>query len=431
MNGLILQPPYYALRGSHNNRIQQGGHYLLEMLNAMNIPTKLLNMDAKDEAYGTRYNILKATNTTVEEEFSKYDFTRLKKTLDDSKFDFILVTCGDMVVPTVDTGSPKHTQYVVNKLREFGYTGRVLANGPFLIKLKGVDTHIYGDCEDIIADIIQNALVKEIHHEVTQKYLSVLPDLTTNNLIIPLASHELDSISSSRGCIGSCKFCLAPKIYKKKMRYTDAWYFVRRLKKRNKKYGVTNFYFTDLLFTANKAHAREICKNIIDMELNITWRCEARVDTLDEDTLKLMKEAGCEYIKLGVESMSNRRLKWMDKRIRVSQIQTAVSLMKKVGIKCVVYILLGGNNFTDEDYLAELELFKALDADKYTVSILNPVRGSKFFKEIKWVNKVTDNVSHLDSNIVKLWGISQHIVDQYFLLELTHRREDNEVRNFE
>lgn len=432
MNGLILQTPYYSLRGSHNNRIAQGAHNLLQILNYFKVPTKLLNMDAKDAVYGTRQHILASTNSSVDLEFDSYDFTLLNSTITELNPDFMIVICGDIVVPTVDIGSPRHTAYVVKHIRSQGYTGRIIGYGPFLTEIEGIDTHIYGDCEHNILDIITDTTLKKVVTQVPEAELSTaIPDLTTDNLIIPINPIELDSISSSRGCIGVCQYCIAPGIYNRKIRYVDPWYFVNRIMNRVRNYGVRNFYFTDLLFTANRNHAMEICDYIIEAGINITWRCEARIDTLNEALLKRMKKAGCEYIKLGVESMNDCRLKWMDKRIKVKQIAPAIALLKKIGIKSVVYILLGGTEFTDKSYMKELQLFRSLDADKYTVSILNPMKGSKLYTKIPWVDEVTDNISHLDSTVIAKWGISQSVVDAFFELEVSHHREDDGVRNYE
>ena len=44
-------------------------------------------------------------------------------------------------------------------------------------------------------------------------------------------------------------------------------------------------------------------------KLEMKWKCEARADHLDDEICELMAEAGCERVKIGFESGSNKILK--------------------------------------------------------------------------------------------------------------------------
>ena len=65
----------------------------------------------------------------------------------------------------------------------------------------------------------------------------------------------------------------------------------------------------------NKERAKEICMGIVNRKLDIVWNCMTRIDTVDQDLLKLMRRAGCYGIGYGVESGSERILKLVKKRI--------------------------------------------------------------------------------------------------------------------
>ena len=67
-------------------------------------------------------------------------------------------------------------------------------------------------------------------------------------------------------------------------------------------------YFVDDVFTIRKKRIKEILHGMIDSGLSMPWKCEARTDHLDNEICELMKEAGCERVKLGFESGSNRIL---------------------------------------------------------------------------------------------------------------------------
>ena len=70
-----------------------------------------------------------------------------------------------------------------------------------------------------------------------------------------------------------------------------------------KQYGMNFYCFGDLTFMSNREHIHAICKELILRGLNhIPWWCQTTVGSLNEDDLKLMKQAGCRQIGLGVEN---------------------------------------------------------------------------------------------------------------------------------
>jgi len=66
----------------------------------------------------------------------------------------------------------------------------------------------------------------------------------------------------------------------------------------------------------------EICQAVSDLHLR--WSALSRVDTLDEELLREMADAGCIEIKFGIESGSESLLKKMGKNTTQAEIQFAV-----------------------------------------------------------------------------------------------------------
>lgn len=71
---------------------------------------------------------------------------------------------------------------------------------------------------------------------------------------------------------------------------------------------------------------------LIKNKLPIRFRIQARVDTVDEETLKMLKKAGCDLIEYGAESGSDKVLKAIGKNITIDKIKNAVKLTKIVGM---------------------------------------------------------------------------------------------------
>ena len=57
--------------------------------------------------------------------------------------------------------------------------------------------------------------------------------------------------------------------------------------------------------------------------MRIEWKCEGRVDRVDEEVLGWMKKAGCSLIAYGVESGNQEGLDYLQKRTTLPQIRRA------------------------------------------------------------------------------------------------------------
>ena len=76
---------------------------------------------------------------------------------------------------------------------------------------------------------------------------------------------------------------------------------------------LSNFY--DDNFTLHRARVVErICNEILRRGLQISWKCEGRVDGVDLELLTLMKKAGCITVAYGVESGNPDSLALFEKR---------------------------------------------------------------------------------------------------------------------
>jgi len=155
-------------------------------------------------------------------------------------------------------------------------------------------------------------------------------------------------VISSRGCPNNCVFC-ANNSFLRTLRLLSPAKFVDQIEFLNKNYGYTGFDIWDDTLTMSRKHILEICDEIIKRNLKIIWYARARVNTVDYNVLKKMKEAGCGIIGYGIESGSEKVLKEIKKNITIKQAKDAVRLSAKLGfiIKCWFIYGLPGENFDD------------------------------------------------------------------------------------
>ena len=188
---------------------------------------------------------------------------------------------------------------------------------------------------------------------------------------------------SSRGCPHQCTFCLWPQLmYGHKFRARSADNVADEMEMLVKKYGAKEICFDDDTFTIGKQRVINICREIKKRNLNVEWSCFGRVG-LDEETLREMKQAGCEHIRYGVESGSQELLNRCKKFTNIGQIKETFKLTKKVGIRDYGTFMFGlpGENWKTVNQT--IKLAKELDPYAVQFSIVIPFPGTEYYQELK------------------------------------------------
>lgn len=159
----------------------------------------------------------------------------------------------------------------------------------------------------------------------------------------------------SRGCPFKCNFCtpgVGPPRYKKMgLLMTELHEIVER-------FHPTFMYWMDNLTMGGKRHCKEFCEALINEKITIPYFMTGRVDIVDREMLKLLKESGCACILYGLESANNDLLKFMGKHTTIEQFVEAVRLTKEAGIGVNISAMFGQPGETLEDlyHTARLQL---------------------------------------------------------------------------
>ncbi|UCE08642.1 MAG: cobalamin-dependent protein, partial [bacterium] len=135
-------------------------------------------------------------------------------------------------------------------------------------------------------------------------------------------SEDMGLLMTSRGCPYNCSYC-ATGIWKRKIRYRSTDNVIAEIKSAIDTYGIRQFTIKDDTFTVNRKRVLEFCDKLIKENLGINWDCNTRVDVVDEELLKKMKAAGCNGIKVGIETGNERVLKLINKSTTLSQVREA------------------------------------------------------------------------------------------------------------
>ena len=211
-----------------------------------------------------------------------------------------------------------------------------------------------------------------------------------DQLPVPAKYFTYQHVALTRGCPGNCTFCGSPKLWGHKVRFHSADYFVKQIELLYEK-GVTFFYFSDDTFTFKKNLVIEVCKKIIERDLQIIWAAISRVNYVSEEILCWMRKAGCIQISYGVESGSEKIRDILNKNIKTDQIKTAFALTTKYGILARAYFIYGcpGENWdTIQETIDLIHEIKPLGTIFY---ILDIFPGTALYSDFKRRVKQTDN----------------------------------------
>lgn len=183
------------------------------------------------------------------------------------------------------------------------------------------------------------------------------------------------SLLTSRGCPFECIFCVGSKMVGRKVRYFDTKRVVDEFEMLSEM-GFKQINIVDDLFTSNKKRCIAICEEIMRRGIKHPWTAFARVDTVSEDLLAVMKAAGCTMLCFGVESGVQEILNKIKKKTTLEKIEKAVRICKQAGIEPMASYIMGLPGETKKT-IQQTQDFAAGLCDNYGFHILAPFPGTE------------------------------------------------------
>ena len=235
---------------------------------------------------------------------------------------------------------------------------------------------------------------------------------------------KVTTMITSRGCPYRCIFC-DKSIFGSRWRARSPRNVLDEMEEVVRNFGIDSMILYDDLFTLNKERVIEICQGILERGLRFRWKCEGRVDRVDEEMLAWLKKAGCSLIAYGVESGNQVGIDFLQKGITLSQIRRAFALTRQAGIQPMAYFILGIPVETYAQGLETIRFAKELNPDYAQFSILSPFPGTKLYEEAKakgWYQEVEAN-NPFDKDQKRPVLISEHWSEESLrkILRQAHR----------
>ncbi|KPK96727.1 MAG: hypothetical protein AMJ95_12565 [Omnitrophica WOR_2 bacterium SM23_72] len=189
------------------------------------------------------------------------------------------------------------------------------------------------------------------------------------------------SLVTSRGCIGKCLFC-DRKTFGNEIRLHSASYIVEMIERLQKVFGIKGIMFEEDNFMLFHKRLAEFAELMRKRRLKIAWSAQSRVDTINDEKLRLARSCGCWQILYGVESGSQKILDFLKKQVTNDQIEEAVRLTKKRGIYTKGFFMIGNPQESLKTLRETQEMIMRLPLDDVSVTFFTPYPGTDIWPSI-------------------------------------------------
>jgi len=206
-------------------------------------------------------------------------------------------------------------------------------------------------------------------------------------------------ILGSRSCPFQCTFCYHDSKYRK--RSIDNIMMELNLMVKRHKINVICIY--DECFALNKERLLEFCEKINKLREEISWelqwQCQLIVNTVNDDILNIMKNAGCYLISYGFESYSPIVLKSMRKYITPEQIDIALKKTLEHGIVVQANFIFGDIAETSETANVTLDYWEKNCKGQVFLDFIQPYPGSQIYKHCLEKGLIKDKLDFMKNKI--------------------------------
>ena len=198
---------------------------------------------------------------------------------------------------------------------------------------------------------------------------------------------------ATRGCPYQCTFCSNPAMWTTRYVMRKPELVVNEIEHYINRYAAQNIDFMDLTAFTRKSWIMEFCKEIQDRSLNFTWQLPSgtRVEQMDEECLAAMAATGCMNLTLAPESGSERTLKEIKKKVKLSKIFETIRYAKqqKIFVKCNLIIGFPTEQRKDVWQTLWTSLrFSFMGVDDMGLNLFSPYPGSELFSYLQTTGKI-------------------------------------------
>ncbi len=419
---LIVAPPYRLSQGA----LPLGLAYIASTLQKAGHSVELIDMDVH--------------NHPIDE------YTRLLK---EKRYD-VLCTGGMITAWNFLRFTCEYVKQIKPEVKIVIGGGVISSSPKSFLSVAPADAGVIGEGEDRILELIEafegGKKLSEIQDVVYREGDTVIQNLPGKNISnldeIPFPAWDLFevgrvysrfpshhsvfkakrqlSIVTTRGCPYQCTFCYTEKL----VRQRSIENIMEELIEIKRRFNIGHVSIADDLFVVRRDRTIKFCEEMIRRKIKMTWSATGRCNLIDDEFLKLMKAAGCEFLGLGIESGSDTVLKAIKKKQTPEMIVNAVRMVQKAGITPGGTFILGLPLETNQTIRETVDVYKKINTYRTHVNkffFATPYPGTALYDEMVAKGKIKNEIAYFEE-------ISRRGDAVDFLMNCTDALTDEELK---
>ncbi len=416
---LLIEPPFYRLfnNDASLNYFPLSLAYLAGIIDSKknNWQVRIYNSDFSSHDFQLNY-----------EYFTKEGFDHYLNALNDTNLliwkeieDTIRQFAPSVVGITVKSPNYAAACMIAKIVKAIDKNILVVFGGPHptlikseLLKNPMIDIGVIGEGEETIIEILNtcdgnqplssiNGIVyrdgSKIIETTPRAYIRNLDSLpfpiTVRKYLLDYDKYPLEAfkyIFATRGCPFGCVFCGARYIWSRHVRYRSVENIIAEIQE-IQKIGINYIQFIDDTWGIKKSQIQNLCNGLIEKCPGLNWSCEIHANLVNDETIALMKSAGCRFIEMGVESGNNEMLKLVKKNITIEEAFSAARIIKKHKINLETCFVVGFPQETEKTLNDTINAITSIPSDYVIYSIFTPYLGTELFDYCKQQGIVSDD----------------------------------------
>lgn len=255
-------------------------------------------------------------------------------------------------------------------------------NGKMFFDLGLIDFYILGEGDDVLPRFLQGErlmLGLNGHDQGPESWVPQLSDLDRYYVMPSYKKIRLDvyhnleakskpimSISTSRGCVRACSFCDVARSWPK-FRFRSGDHVSREVLKIHQDTGAVNFTIVDSLINGSLKSFREFNLAMIRLKQQHSSLADFSYNGMfivrdakshPEEFFRMIAEAGCEQLAIGVETGSDRLRFDMNKKFTNRDLDHHLEMCHRYGIRNTFLMFVGYPTETREDFEQTLQMLE-------------------------------------------------------------------------
>jgi len=197
---------------------------------------------------------------------------------------------------------------------------------------------------------------------------------------VVFARKRYATMISSRGCPYQCAYC--HRVHGKKNRVRSPENVVAEIRELKQRYGIGEIIFVEDMFNLDKERTQEIARRLIreKLDMRMSFPIGLRGDIMDEETVRLLRDAGMYRCMYAIETATPRLQKLLRKHLRLEKVLEIIEKTANLGVLTHGAFMLGFPTESEEE--ARTTVDTALASSLHTAAFYRvvPFKGTDLAK---------------------------------------------------